>query len=99
MKRQFKSIPRIDIKKTVTNDIRIMLDLLIPTKDLARLLYKYDTFLFEHLAEMRLICQIIDQNNDSDVDSQNDTKYEKKDSEQKSSRKISWLINMGPLLR
>lgn len=43
--RESASIPRIDIEKTVTNDIRLMLNMLMPTNDLARLIRNYETFL------------------------------------------------------
>ena len=99
-KRNIRTIPRIDIKKTVTNDIHLILNYLLPTNEIGRLIRNYDTFLLDHLAEMRLLNQVINQKNG---DSENRTIKEKatanRNTEYEEFMKISWLTGKGSLLR
>ena len=99
--RQSERIPRIDIKRTVTNDIRLMLDMLMPTNDLARWIRNYETFIEDHYAEIRLVYQVINQRNGrySETAEQKEAESTAEDVEQSSSRKVFWLSGNGSLLR
>lgn len=95
------SIPRIDIEDTVTNDIRLVLDMLMPTNDLGRLIRNYETFFAEHRAEIRLINQVINQRNDHNSETAEEKEAEStpEDVEQLNCRKLFWLSGNGSLLR
>lgn len=99
--RQSASIPRIDIEKTVTNDIRLMLNMLMPTNDLARLIRNYETFFADHHAEIRLINQVINQRNGhySETAEKKEAESTAEDVEQLNSRKVFWLSGNGSILR
>lgn len=99
--RQCASIPRIDIEKTVTNDIQLMLNMLMPTKDITRLIRNYQTILADHHAEMRLIKQVINQRNGhySETAEQKEAESTAEDMKQLNSRKVLWLSSNGSLLR
>lgn len=93
-------IPRIEIKKTVANDVYIFLNTLIPTNDIARIIRNYDTFIFDYLAEMRLLSQIVNRSDNGQVKQKQIAGTPiKRLPEKKKFRKITWLSNKGTLLR
>lgn len=97
---QSPNIPRIDIRKTVTNDICLILNRLAPTKDIARLIRNYDTFFLEYLAEMRLLGQIINRQFEISLPGkQLEIKTIINDALHKSTQLIDWLTEKGSLLR
>ena len=94
-------IPRIDIERTVTNDIQYILNSLLPTIDVANFIKNFESFLAEHHAEIRLIYQIINNTNGHYAETTEQIKVELnvEDMENKNSPKVVWLCDNGSLLR
>jgi hypothetical protein len=94
------SLPKIDIGPTVTNEMMYLLELLAPTKDLARLIRNHDSYFSSYFAEMRFLSQLTNHQNTAHTEEEI-TDYDAHNRKLKrvNNRRMAWLSRTGPLLR